>query len=203
MLKEVKQILYLSRFYMLLSGGVFLLSLLGGVAFVHLFPDASANYVNQLQQHLGFVNDFTSTQMFLFLFINNSVKTFLYAVMGILFAVPTVIFLVFIGAVLGFVVAVMYPSLGGVTLFNSLFYHGIFELTAIFIASGVGLFLGAETVKEIGLKIFSKDAVKVVKRSTVYRKHFKPAVYAVLITAIPLLVIAGVIETIMLNILKG
>ncbi len=177
--------------------------MIGGVSFVHFFPEKASAYVAEIQDRLSFINNITSLQLALFLFVNNGIKTFIFAITGVLFAFPTVLFLVINGAVLGFVAAVMYPVLGASGLFSSLFFHGIFELSAVFIASGIGIFLGVEVTREVGLRIISKDAVSVIKKSTVYKKHFLPAVYTVLVVAIPLLVIAAIIETVMLNILKG
>ncbi len=202
MFNGIKKILHLSRYYILISVALFFASILGGIFFVNLFPENANSYVGAIQEHLGFVNNLSSLQLALFLFINNSVKTFLFAVMGILFTVPTVIFVTFNGLVFGFVVAVMYPSLGATGLFYSLFFHGVFELTAIFIASGIGLFLGATAIKEIGFKVFSKNVVSTVKQSTVFKEHFLPAIHTVLIISIPLLIISAVIETVMLNALK-
>ncbi len=181
------------KFYSPIAFIIFYFSFLVGIIFVALNPEASTNYLTRVVEELSFLTSLNTLQLGVFIFLNNLVKTFLFMIMGVLFVVPTVLFLVINGLVLGIVVAISYPQLGVGGLFHSLFFHGIFELTAVFMGSGLGLWLG----------ISSFDILKKKKKSlqnifSVMEIQIKKSCYFFIYLILPLILVAAIIETAMI-----
>jgi stage II sporulation protein M len=165
--------------YFLYSSLVFLYSFLLGVNFTLFFPDTAEKALQQLIESFGGLAEMGVVYLGVFIFLNNSLKIFLFIYLGLLFAIPTLIFLVINGWTLGWVIAV--------SGFDSLLYiipHGVFEFTALFIGTSLGIKLGVLSYK----KIKTKNDDKKIKESL--RDSFK--IFGLVI--VPLLAVAAVVE---------
>lgn len=121
-----------------------------------------------------------------FILFNNLQVSFFGMILGVFFGIIPVIFAVANGYILGFIFAVSVKAAGIGVLWRIL-PHGIFELPAIFISLGLGLKFGSliirRKIKE--LKDFFWKALKVF-----------------FLIIVPLLIIAGIIEGILVYYLK-
>ncbi len=123
-------------------------------------------------------------QMFWFIFSNNIASSFMAMILGMFFGVFPLFNALFNGALLGYV----YSEVSGVAGFGiiwRLLPHGIFELPAVFISLGLGIYIGStifypERKKNFILKI--KESIKV----------FLTIVFS-------LLVIAAIIESFLIS----
>jgi uncharacterized membrane protein SpoIIM required for sporulation len=95
--------------------------------------------------------------------------------------------------VLGFVVATSMEFLSIREVFSALFYHGIFELSALFIGSSLGMWLGFSTYKELGF--CKKEKILSSTSSLNIKEAIKTSIKVFLFFIIPLLVVAAIIET--------
>ncbi len=183
--KNSFKILKSSKKYIFFAAVLFFISFFLGILFVKIYPSLAADSLEELAGAFSFLFDLNPLQMGVFIFLNNTIKAFLFMSLGILLAIPTLIFIIVNGWVLGFVVALIYPEIGIGGLFKGLFFHGIFEISALLIASGIGIFLGVESVKAKKNIILIKE--KLLSAMTLF-----------LYIIIPLLFIAALIETLII-----
>jgi len=116
-----------------------------------------------------------------FIITNNANSAFFGMILGILFGIFPMIVVIINGYVLGFVANQTAVEFGGLVLWR-LLPHGIFEIPAIMIAVGLGL--------KLGMFLFSAK-----ERSwKEFRKWIINSLRVFLLIVIPLLVIAGIIE---------
>lgn len=114
-----------------------------------------------------------------FIFFNNLKSSFFGMILGIFLGVFPVIGTIANGYLLGFVSA-MSVEAGGILTLWRLLPHGIFELPAVFISLGLGLKLGTIIFKE--------------KKLEKFKDYLLGSLRVFLLVVVPLLVIAGVIE---------
>jgi stage II sporulation protein M len=161
---------------------VFIFSIIRG------YYNASLSYgesMVQAQDILGgfaFVKNLNVWSIFLFIFLNNTVKAFFVVLLGIFFGIIPLLFVFINGEIIGLVVYVFKQKIGMEIAIAALLPHGVLELPAIAIASGYGLWLGYMFYRKIrygtSLEIFFCHAM---------RKFF--------ILVVPMLFVAAVVET--------
>ncbi len=169
--------------YFIYSFLIFLYSFLLGVNFTLFFPETAEKALQQLIESFSGLVDMKIAYLGIFIFLNNSLKIFLFIYLGLLFAIPTLIFLVINGWTLGWVIAV--------SGFGSIFYiipHGIFEFTALFIGTSLGIKLG----------VLSYEKIKTSKQDKKIKESLKDSFKIFGLVIVPLLAIAAVIEIIVI-----
>lgn len=114
-----------------------------------------------------------------FIFFNNLQSSFFGMALGIILGIFSVIVILANGYLLGFVVSKTVSTEGILVLWR-LLPHGIFEIPAILLSTGLGL--------KLGTFIFKKNKIQLLKEFS--QKSLK----AFLFVIIPLLVIAALIE---------
>lgn len=106
--------------------------------------------ISELSQQLDSTEN-REWNFFVFIFLNNSIKSVLVMFSGLLLGVIPVFFLVINGMVIGFLLKVVEAS--GESLFDvivkGLLPHGIIEIPVIVIACGYGLALGGLILRSI------------------------------------------------------
>lgn len=171
-----------SRNFIFFIMGLFVVSFILGILFPDVFRDIVTDIIRDLLEKtegLDFI------ELFIFIFCNN-VKTSLIGLLsGLLFGVFPLFLTISNGYLLGFVMNISFQENGLVDLWK-IFPHGIFEMPAFFISLGLGVRLGYSLL--FTRKMFKND----IKMS------LKTFVYII----IPLLLIAGMIETILIFLLK-
>jgi len=183
------------RSYVALAGGVFLLGFLGAgaltladpVAFDHLLPSEwAASYAERtddpLASRFGDISDVEAANFSSYLMINNIRVTLRCFVLGLTFGVGTVAMLFFNGALMG-AIAANFTSWGqSLDFWAMILPHGVPEIFSIFLGGAGGLIL-ADALLRPGRK----------SRSAALRERGVAALTLVS-AAIPLLVLAGLIE---------
>jgi stage II sporulation protein M len=128
---------------------------------------------------------------FVFIFLNNSIKSVLIIFLGALLGILPALFLLINGAVIGYLVHI--SSLNGNDVFNlivkGLLPHGIIEIPAIIIACAFGLQFGAR----VASSIFGRPARREKRRAEwpmFLRQTLTASIWIVI-----LLLIAAIIES--------
>ncbi len=119
-------------------------------------------------------------QLFVFILQNNLITAFFGLLLGVFLGLFPLLLTFLNGYVLGFV-ANLSVGIGGFSSLWRLVPHGIFELPALIISLGLGL--------KLGMFVFSKNP----KKQLVYDLENSLRVF--LFVILPLLIVAGLIET--------
>lgn len=83
------------------------------------------------------------------IFVNNGLKTFLVIVLGVLFGVVPVIFILANGFALGFLLHLSTQSTGLIASLVAIVPHGVFELPGVLLGASIGLMVGKGTTKRL------------------------------------------------------
>lgn len=171
-----------SRKFILIVFVLFLVSLLVG----YLFP---VFFIKELEQIIAELIEKASGLDFpgltSFIIYNNIKASFFAVILGVFFAIPPLFFAVLNGYLLGFVLNSVVKAEGVKEIWR-LFPHGIFELPAFFISLAMGL--------RFGYTLFFKT--KKIKKEL--RLTLKTFLYVI----IPLLLIAGIIESALIFLIR-
>lgn len=170
-----------SRNYLYLIFGLFILFVLIGFFFPVFFSDEIMAFIEQTlgqTQNLGF------WQLFIFIFKNNLIISILGLALGSILGILPLILTVSNGYVLGYV-ANKTALVSPLSLFR-IFPHGIFEIPAVIISLALGL--------KLGLSIFRKKAN--------FKYEFSNSLKVFLYIAIPLLLVAALIEAALIIFIK-
>lgn len=174
-LKDCLNFIWSSRIFIMIVLIFFTLFLLLGLFYPVFLTNELTDLIKEL---IGKTEGLNFQQLFAFIFYNN-LKTSLFGVLfGLFLGIPPVFFAILNGYLLGFVlnITVNANGLGDVW---KLFPHGIFELPAFFISLGIGLRLGHTLLFKT--KNLKQD----------FLISLKTFFYIIL----PLLLVAGLIET--------
>ncbi|MFA5925931.1 MAG: stage II sporulation protein M [Parcubacteria group bacterium] len=167
--------------YIFIIWVIFFLSLGNGYLTALKYPNESRQAVEQLFSGLDFARSLNTFYLFIFIFLNNSVKAFFVVLTGFLFGIVPIFFVFSNANLIGLVVAVLGAREGFLRVALSLLPHGIIEIPAILIASGYGLWLGVRFYRTIRYgEPFKEAFVYSIKR------YFK--------IVVPLLFVAAFIE---------
>ncbi|ANS75960.1 hypothetical protein AWM70_16405 [Paenibacillus yonginensis] len=131
---------------MLLSLGLFVAGLVLGSLNAEFLQSLVAGEVDKLREISGGLaaNKHPELQFFVFIFLNNVIKSVLVIWLGAIFGVLPVLFLLLNGLALGFVVSASGAAGNdlGELIVKGLLPHGIIEIPALLIACGYGLQFG-------------------------------------------------------------
>jgi stage II sporulation protein M len=156
-----------------------------------VFPtsqDISLRLMEYFKELLLKTQGFSTLEMILFIFLNNTFATFFGIIFGVVFGIFPVFSLVMNGYVVGFVSSLSVAEFGISSLWN-LLPHGIFELGAVFISLGMGLKIGAVSIKSV---LKNKGDKKLTK-------ELKDSLRVYLFVVLPLLLVAAIIEGILIG----
>jgi len=124
-----------------------------------------------------------------FIITNNMWSGFVGMILGILFGIIPLVVIIVNGYVLGFIAIKTVSLTGGISILWRLLPHGVFEIPAIMISVGLGLKLGSFLF--VKHKDYKNDFLDWIKNS----------LRAFIFVVIPLLVIAGIIEGLLIVLL--
>lgn len=176
--RESLKYIYDSRNFIYLSLGLFF-----GASLAGFFLPVPQSVVEQIAEFirrlLEETKDMGQFDLIRFIFLNNLQSSFIGMMFGILLGIFPALILFVNGYLLGFVSLASIQEEGILVLWR-LFPHGIFELPAVFISTGLGL--------KFGTFIFRKN------KSDSFRKYFWNSLQAFLLVVVPLLIIAAIIE---------
>lgn len=139
-----------------------------------------SDFINELAMKTG---EMSVVELIQFIFVNNIQVSFLGMILGFFFGLVPLTFAVINGYMLGFISFVSVQK-AGIGILWRLLPHGIFELPAVFISLGIGLRFGSLILRN-KLKEF--------------KSFFWNCIRTCLLVIIPLLIIAGIIEGILVS----
>lgn len=130
------------------------------------------------------VEGLSGTSLIIFIFYNNVMSSFFALFLGAFFGVFSFFNILLNGTVVGYVIALASET-HGIGIVWRLIPHGIFELPAIFISTGLGL--------KLGMSFFMPNRIKTLK------ERFMGSVKVFVSIVIPLLIIAAIIEGLLIT----
>lgn len=137
------------RPYLLTSLMIFVL----GIGLGHWVNDQVPDLASRLENSLrGFVEGFRGLPAWKLvgaIFLNNAAKTLLAIILGMVFGIAPVFFLLINGAALGIILNLAIESRGVSTTLLTILPHGILELPAVFLGTSIGMMLGILTTKRL------------------------------------------------------
>lgn len=171
-----------SKNYVYASLTIFILFALIGFCFPtpHVLQEKLLEMIQELFAQFEGLTMFETIGL---LFANNLWVSFIAIILGALFGILPFFQAVTNGYLLGFVSKIVVADTGFLVLLK-LLPHGIFELPAVIVSMGFGL--------KLGLDMFKKE------RWELLRKNFKEAMRFFIFVILPLLLIAGIIEGVLM-----
>jgi stage II sporulation protein M len=171
-----------SKWYIVTALTTFCLFILIGFA----APIFFTNQINALIQEMMLgLEGLNTSETIAYIFFNNLQASFLAIIIGVLFGIFPIITSIFNGYLIGFVMRLAVEE-NGIFILWRLLPHGIFELPAIILSIGFGIKLGSN--------LFKKE-----KKWESIKKDFKESMRFFIFVIIPLLVIAGIIEGVLIG----
>ena len=166
-----------SRRQYLFSVSIFFFFILFGYFFAKYNFEKSRFLLGELNPFFSEGRETSGWQIFIFIFINNSVKAFLSIVLGFLFGIMPVFLLITNGFLIGLVIRLVVPLEGWAYVMAALLPHGVLEIPAIIISATYGLWIGVNFIKMIRTNN-SKDVYYSIRKSLgIFFKVILPIVF--------------------------
>ncbi len=167
-----KEIIYLFVF----STCFFFLSSLLGYTHISLVDSVTRQeIISAISEEFSFISELSSFQLFLTIFLRNTLISFVIMLLGIILGIVPLLFVFANGYLLGVVSYFVIKTKGVETLLLGIVPHGILEIPAAMIAAAYGFFLA--------WSLFFKKEIKIKEAVVVYLK-----------VVLPLLFLAALIE---------
>jgi stage II sporulation protein M len=154
-----------------------------GLMIVNRFPQMADSFESSLTGFVKIFRGLPKLRLFAAIFVNNTVKTLLAILLGLLFGVIPAGFLIVNGAALGVVMSLSTQSRGLWESLLSVLPHGVLELSAVFLGTAIGIMLGVSVMG----RLFDKYQAKIGTELSQAFKFF----YTVIV---PLLFVAAFVE---------
>jgi stage II sporulation protein M len=146
---EIRAYLIRLRPYLIASIVLFGVGFVIGLLIVHRFPQMANSFESSLTGFVKIFRGLPKFRLFTAIFINNSVKTLLAILLGLLLALIPAFFLIVNGAALGAVMSLSTQARGLRESLLSVLPHGIPELSAVFLGTAIGIMLGVSVLRRI------------------------------------------------------
>ncbi len=181
---EVRTYITILRPYLIIITSLFAVSVLAGYLAGHFNPEIAEQMMGQFEESYGWIADESPLVIMLFIFANNTLNSFIAMLLGVVFGLWPILFILINGFFIGVVVFDATREISIFIILAALIPHGIIELPMIFISAAIGLRLGYLTF----LKISKKMEISI-------QQELFQAVRFFIKLIIPLLFIAALIET--------
>ncbi len=169
-----------TKTFILVTLTIFCLFILIGFTLPYFFTEEIMTFMKELLERFAGLNVYETITA---IFFNNLKSSFMAMILGIGFGIVPIFVTITNGYLLGFVARLSVEH-AGLSVLWRLVPHGIFELPAIIISTGIGL--------KLGVSIISK------KRRKKMNKEIKESIRFFISVIFPLLVIAAIIEGILI-----
>lgn len=171
-------------FYFKALSLIFVIALSIGIITATLFPSEARQGVGEMSKQLQFLSEAGAIQIFWIIFLNNTIKSFLALLGGILFGIIPIIFVLINGYAIGIIgaVAIAEKGIGEVLLLT--IPHGMFEIPAVLLAASYGVMLGE--------KFYLK-----IKYGEQFQPNFSLSLNVFFKFVVPILALAALIETLL------
>ncbi len=138
--------------YTLFLAVFFILSILFGVYATHSQPEETAKIFEQIMAEYSGLSDTGPVTLFLLIFFNNIIITFIIMLLGIFFALAPIFFVWANGFVFGIAIPTLSTNLGITVVMLGLFPHGIIEIPVALLSAGYGVWLGKKSYRALRYK---------------------------------------------------
>jgi stage II sporulation protein M len=169
---------------------IFFLALANGYLLAVSNPQTSRNMIEQLFSQFAFAKNISTFQLFVYIFLNNASKALFVILLGFFFGIVPIFFVFTNANLIGVVLAVFGAKEGYLKVVLSLLPHGIFEIPAILIASGYGLWLGVRFYRKL-------------RYGDPFKEAFWFAIKKYFTVVFPLLLLAAFIEAYITTLIIG
>lgn len=169
-------------YYSLATVALFVVAMFLGFIPASIYQEEAEAVARDLAQGFGFVNELSLVGIFFFIFLNNAIKALAVIVLGFLFGIFPILFILINGQMIGVIVAVTAQQAGWGVVLAGLLPHGILELPAIIIAASYGIWLGVCMYRR-------------VRFARPFGNSFRHAIGQYFRWVLPLLLAAALIET--------
>lgn len=168
------------RIFVALSA-LFLLSCYFGYLLAEIYPEYARLEIEIIKEFLKnfSTRDIPPIAIFIIIVLNNSIKSFVAMVLGVLLGVAPILFVMINGTIIGIFANVFGEEMGTTSFILKILPHGILEIPAVILASSYGVWLGIE---------FLRDRKNI-------DKHLRFAVNKFVKIVLPMLLVAAMIET--------
>lgn len=153
----------LKRFYVF-SFLMLFIPTIGGYIIGYYNPEIAKSVLESAYGDISFIQQFTSFELFVYIFVRNSLIGLILMVSGIVIGIPTLLILMSNGLIIGAVVGWVIREVGAIVAIMSILPHGIIEIPAVVICGAYGLYIGASSMGKLRRR---KDIVlkEIIKRS--------------------------------------
>ncbi len=174
------------RPYLFVIITLFLLATAAGYASAYFNPGIIDELMGQFEETYGWIAEESPIMIMWFIFANNTLNSFVAMLLGTLFGIWPVIFILVNGFFIGVVVFSSVQEYGILVVLSALLPHGIIELPMIFISASIGLRLGVLAFQ----KIFNTNENEIR-----FKYELFSAIKFFVTVIVPVLFIAAIIET--------
>jgi stage II sporulation protein M len=154
-----------------------------GYSIAIFFPDLTGEVMSGIETQVSPLKDLSPVGLMIGIFLNNAVKCFVVLILGILFGIVPLLFIMANGIGIGIVIGATAVKTGLLYVFIGLLPHGVLELPLVFISAAIGLKLGYDLLRAI------------VKRDVNIAGEFVDALKIFLVWLMPLFLVSAFIET--------
>ena len=180
---KLRKYIFSQRKFFLLSFLLYVSGIFLGFWGAKAFPEKALGILGILKSVYGEVGELSSHSQFFFLVVNNSITAFLVVLLSFFLGLFPLLVLLFNGGLMGALFFFLKGSLPFSLLLISVLPHGIFEIPVLIMVGGIGLRIAFKTINII---LGRRDSL---------RKEFSLAFIFFFKVAIPLLVLAALIES--------
>lgn len=165
------------------AGIVFLLTSILGYVLTMYDSNILSGLLFDLVETAEKISTLPDWQMMLVIFLNNSIKIFIIAILGVFFGLVPAFFLFSNGLILGMVSFHVINENSLIFLLTGLLPHGVLEIPAAIIAAAIGFMLGKKAYDKI-----------VVGEDNKLKKEIKKSSFFIIKFLIPIMFLASIIE---------
>ncbi|RJS70668.1 MAG: stage II sporulation protein M [Candidatus Syntrophoarchaeum sp. WYZ-LMO15] len=180
------------RRYFCFSTLILFVSIITGYIYGLLFPECLEGAFSGWEPLFEWVKGAGHLELFLLIFLNNTIKSFIIMVLGLGLGVIPGVFLIYNGLYIGLAVYLMKGVAGWKGVVLGIMPHGIIEIPAVLLAAGVGMRLGDILLQTL-----------LMRGQFDIRSEFKGAVSIFFRLILPMLFIAALIEAFVTSQLVG
>lgn len=161
-----------------------------GLLIVSHFPEVAGRFESSVVGFVSIFRGLSKFQLAAAIFLNNSAKTLLAILLGSVFGIIPLVLLLANGIALGVVFSLSTQARGLWLSLLSIVPHGLLELPAVFLGTGIGLMLGTRVAKSLFRETGTTFGVELIRGF----KFFCTVI-------VPLLLIAALVEAFLTSVL--
>jgi stage II sporulation protein M len=172
------------KYYFIFNTCLFALAIAAGYIAAYSNPGMVEGIIANFEESYGWLAYESHIKIMQFIFLNNTIASFLSMIMGIFFGIWPIFFILFNGVLIGAICFETIDQLGVATVLFALIPHGIIEIPMILLSASIGLRLGTLLAQKILKKIEINIKEEVIS-----------ALIFFVSIIVPLLFVAALIET--------